>query len=102
MTETGGTLDAPLFSRDQLMGGLPARRAASAIYAIENRTARLVARSRRAVERYSSEQAATQEENAFLAALADGRDPPLRPTIMDIEAHAVELGTPILGGVIQC
>ncbi len=58
------------------------------------------ARSRRAVERYSSEQAATQEENAFLAALADGRDPPLRPTIMDIEAHAVELATPIPGGVV--
>ena len=64
MTERSGTSDAPLFSRDQLMGGLPARRAASAIFAIENRTARLVARSRRAIERYVSEHAAAQEAGA--------------------------------------
>ena len=70
------------------MGGMPARRAASTLFAIENRTARLVVRSKRAVERYVSERAAAQQEADFLAALAEGRDPPMRPSIQDIERHA--------------
>ena len=81
----GGTR---LFSRDEVLGGMPARRAASTLFAIENRTARLVVRSRRAVERYVSERAAAHEEHAFLQALAEGREPPLRPAIQDIERHA--------------
>jgi amino acid permease len=83
---TDGT--APMFSRSEVLGGMPARRAASTIFAIENRTARLVVRSRRAVERYVSERAAAHEERAFLQALAEGREPPLRPSIQDIERHA--------------
>jgi amino acid permease len=77
-----------MFSRTEVLGGMPARRAASAVFAIENRTARLVVRSRRAVERYVSERAAAHEEQAFLQALAEGREPPLRPSIQDLERHA--------------
>jgi amino acid permease len=83
---TEGT--APMFSRSEVLGGMPARRAASTIFAIENRTARLVVRSRRAIERYVSERAAAHQERAFLQALAEGREPPLRPSIQDIERHA--------------
>jgi amino acid permease len=82
------TGDRPLFSRELLLGGLPARRATSVVFAIESRTARLVARSRRAVERYVSERATERAEAAFLAAMAEGRDPPIRPTIRDLERHA--------------
>jgi amino acid permease len=84
MTGVGG----PMFSRTEVLGGMPARRAASAMFTIENRTARLVVRSRRAVERYVSERAAAHQEQAFLQALAEGREPPLRPSIQDIERHA--------------
>ena len=38
------------FSREELLGGLPARRASTSLFAIESRTARLVARARHAAE----------------------------------------------------
>jgi amino acid permease len=78
----------PLFSRADLTAGLPARRAAAVLFAIENRTAKLVLRSRRALERYVAERVAVREEQDFLAALAEGRDSPLRPTIRDLERQA--------------
>jgi amino acid permease len=80
----------PIFSRSELAGGLPARRATAILFAIESRTARSVVRARRALERYIPERIAAREETAFLAALAEGRDPPLRPSIRDIERHARE------------
>lgn len=36
----------PTFSRSELLAGLPARRTGTILFAIEGRTARLVARSR--------------------------------------------------------
>jgi tyrosine-specific transport protein len=78
----------PLFSRTDLLAGLPARRATAVLFGIENRTARLVIRSRRALERYVAERVAARDEQDFLAALAAGRDSPLRPSIRDLERHA--------------
>jgi amino acid permease len=79
-----------LFDREELLAGLPARRANALLFLIESRTAHLVARSRRATERFLTEEAAQERDLAFLEAFALGRDPPLRPTIQDLERHATE------------
>jgi amino acid permease len=79
-----------LFDREELLAGLPARRANALLFLIESRTAHLVARSRRAMERFLTEEAAQERDLAFLQAFALGRDPPLRPTIQDLERHAAE------------
>jgi hypothetical protein len=78
------------FDREELLAGLPARRASALLFLIESRTAHLVARSRRAMERFLTEEAAQERDLAFLQAFALGRDPPLRPTIQDLERHAAE------------
>jgi amino acid permease len=82
--------DLGFLSRDELLGGLPARRASSLLYAIENRTAQLVARSRRAMATYETERTAEEQERAFLEAFAQGREPPILPTIQDLERYAPE------------
>jgi hypothetical protein len=77
-----------LFSRDEVLGGLPARRAQTLLFLIESRTAHLVARSRRAMELVRPEQAERERDLAFIEAFALGREPPLRPTIQDLERQA--------------
>jgi amino acid permease len=74
--------------RDQVLAGLPARRANTLLFLIESRTAHLVARSRQAMEWFLTEEAAQERELAFLEAFSLGQDPPLRPTIQDLERHA--------------
>jgi amino acid permease len=76
-----------LFDRDELLAGLPARRADALLFLIESRTAHLVARSRQATEWFLTEEAERERQLAFLEAFALGRDPPLRPTIHDLERH---------------
>jgi hypothetical protein len=51
-----------LISREEVLAGLPARRASTLLFLIESRTA--------------------------LGAFTLGRDPPLRPTIQDLERYA--------------
>ncbi len=80
--------EAPAFSREGILGGLPARRASTLLFAIENRTALLVARARRAMARFETERTAAEREQVFLAALAVGRTPPGRLTIQDLDRHA--------------
>ena len=77
-----------LFSREEVLGGMPAQRARTLLFLIESRTAHLVARSRHAMERFSSEQVAEEQDMAFLEAFTAGKDPPLRPTIQDLEQFA--------------
>ena len=77
-----------LFTRDEVLGGLPAKRAATLLFLIESRTAHLVERSRRAMEFLFSEEAAKERDLAFLEAFSLGREPPLRPTIQDLERYA--------------
>ncbi|MDF3041779.1 MAG: hypothetical protein K0Q71_4485, partial [Thermomicrobiales bacterium] len=77
-------------SREELLGGLPARRASTLLFAIESRTAHLMARSRQAMATFLTEKTAEERERAFMEALAQGRDPPLQPTIQDLERYAPE------------
>jgi len=72
---------------DGLFGG-HTKAASTVLFAIESRTAHLVAQSRQAMERFLTAEAAEERELAFLEALALGRKPPLRPTIQDLERYA--------------
>jgi amino acid permease len=78
------------FSRDELLSGLPARRASTLLFALESRTALLVARDRRAMATFETEQTEADKEGAFMAALGEGRTPPLKPTIQDLDRHAAD------------
>jgi amino acid permease len=79
----GGLLD-----RETVLAGIPARRANTLLYLIESRTAHLVARSREAMELFLSEESAQRHKLAFLEAFALGREPPLRPTIRNLERYS--------------
>jgi amino acid permease len=80
-----------LLTREDVLDGLfggHTRAASGLLLAIESRTAHLVAQAKQAMERFLTEEAAEQRESAFLEALALGREPPLRPTIQDLERYA--------------
>jgi len=79
-----------LLSREEVLGGLPARRASALLFAIESRTALRMVRTRQAVRRLATEHSAEQQERAFLDALAHGREWPVRPKIQDLERHALD------------
>jgi len=66
----------------------PGRRASTLLFAIESRTAQLVAQSQQATALYLTKKAVEERERAFLEALAAGRDLPLQPTIQDLERYA--------------
>lgn len=78
------------FSREELLGGLPARQASMVLFAIKSRTAYLMAQSRQAAARFTPSKTAELRERDFLEALAQGRDLPLRPVIQDLERYAPE------------
>jgi amino acid permease len=75
-------------SPDDLMEGLPARRASTLLFAIESRTAQLVAREHQETAVYLTEAAARQPEQLFLDALAAGREAEIQPSIQEIERFA--------------
>lgn len=78
--------DDELISREEVLAGLPARRANTLLFLIESRTAQIAARSR--VEFSLTEQATHERDMAFLEAFALGNAPPLHPTIQHLERHA--------------
>ena len=80
-------------SRDELLDGLPARKASLVLFAIESRTAQLVARDQADAAPYLPPAVAEEREAAFMAALAAGRDLPLAPTIQQIERFAPHWAT---------
>jgi hypothetical protein len=89
MTNTDGASDrTPMFSRAEIERGLPARRASGILFAIEAHTARLVAGSRISRATFIGERSSVEREEAFLQAMAAGRDLPLKPTIHDLERFA--------------
>ena len=92
LRERGGTVspDDGLISREELLEGrlAPGRRASALLFAIESRTAQLVARSQEAAEPYLTKQAVEERETAFLEALAAGRELPVPPSIQDLERYA--------------
>jgi amino acid permease len=74
--------------REELLAGLPARRADALLFVIESRTAQLLARSRRAMTPFATEADDDETELEFFEAFSQGRDPPIAPTIQDLERHA--------------
>jgi amino acid permease/predicted transcriptional regulator len=80
--------DDELFTPSEILEGFSAKRARLLLFQIESRTAYLMMQSRRAVDRYLTEEAAEQQELAFFEALAEGRQPPVRPTMRDLERYA--------------
>ncbi|HSJ00632.1 MAG TPA: hypothetical protein VLA59_09635 [Patescibacteria group bacterium] len=84
----GSTPDAPMFSRQELLAGLPARRASAILFAIEAHTARLMASARITRATFVGRRGSAEREHAFLEALSAGRDLPLTPTIQDLERFA--------------
>lgn len=79
-------------SREELLGGMPARRASTILFAIENLTLQLVARSRRALVRYQPAESERDRERQFVDAVSGGREAHARPAIQDLERYAVEWG----------
>jgi hypothetical protein len=77
-----------LFTRAEILGGLPARRAATVLFLIETRTAHLVAQSREALQLFLTEELVKERERVFLEAFSLGREPPPRPTIQALELQA--------------
>jgi amino acid permease len=77
-------------SRDELLDGMPARRASTIVFAIENLTLQLVARSRRALVRYQPAETARDKERQFMDAVSAGREPSARPAIQDVERYAAD------------
>ena len=88
MTNGGGAM----FDRAELLAGMSARRATTLLFAIEARTAHLVARSRRALATFETEQTATEREQAFLQALAGARETGAGVRIQDLERYARSWG----------
>ena len=82
--------ESSFFAGQDLLDGMPSRRAGALLFAIEARTAQLVRQSRQALASYLTEKSAAEKEHDFLAALAQGRDLPLQPTIQDLERFAPE------------
>ena len=82
--------DGPVFSREGVLAGLPARRASTLLFAIESRTALLAARARRAMARFETERTVAEREQVFLAALAGGRTALTGLTIQNLDRHARE------------
>jgi amino acid permease len=81
--EFGGLLD-----REQVLGGAPARRAATLLFLIETRTARLVAQSRQRLERPLTEETRQERALAFVEAFALARETAVQPTVHDLERQA--------------
>jgi amino acid permease len=79
-----------LFSRDEVLGGLPARRAHTILFLVESRVAHLVSSARRATELRVGEKAGRERDLAFVEAFTLGREPPLRPTIHHLERYAAQ------------
>ena len=74
--------------RDEVVGGLPANRAAALLFLIESRTAQLVDRACDAMVPFCTETAARERDVASIEAVALGREPPVHPSIHDLERYA--------------
>ena len=74
-------------TREEILEGLPAKRASTLVFLIEGRTAHLLAQYRQAMEIFLTEEAAKEREMAFLEAFSLARQAPLRPTIRDLERY---------------
>jgi amino acid permease len=78
----------PFPDREEILAGLPARRADSLLFVIESRTAHLLAQSRQAMTPFAIEADDDETELEFFEAFSQGRDPPIVPAIQDLERHS--------------
>lgn len=77
-----------LFSREEALAGLPARRASTLLFLIERRAARLVSQTQQATELFPNEREAQERDLAFMEAFALGREPSVRLTVQELERYA--------------
>lgn len=77
-----------MFTREELLGGMPARRASTLLFAIEGETARQVAASRINRAGYVGERTTAEREQDFLKAIATGSKLPKPPSVGDLERFA--------------
>lgn len=80
--------ESSFFSPDELMRGLPGKRASTILFAIESRTAHLLLESQQATAYYLTGLAVQEREQAFLQAVALGRDFSQAITIQDLERYS--------------
>src|SRR5262245_21477759 len=81
--ELGGFLD-----REQLLGGSPARRAATLVFLIETRTARLAEQDRQRLLPPLTDESADERALEFVEAFGAGRDTAVQPSVHDLERQA--------------
>src|SRR5207247_8959642 len=79
-----------LLTREEVLGGLPARRARVVLFLIERQTAHMVARSGQLGELLPGERAARERDLAFVQAFAMGREAPVRLTIPSLERYPTQ------------
>ena len=77
-----------LFTRDEVLGGLPARRAATVLFLVESRAAYLTDQARRAADFLAPEDVSRERDLAFIEAWSLGREPPIAPSIRDLEQYS--------------
>lgn len=80
-----------VISREEVLGGMRGKsikQANTLLALIENRTAHFMAQAQQPVELILAEKVAETRSRAFLEAIAQGRDLPIRPTIQDLERFA--------------
>lgn len=77
-----------LFTRSEVLGGFSAKRTRLLLFQIESRTSYLMTQSRRTVSGYLTQEIAEQQDLAFFEALAERHEPPVRPSIQDLERYA--------------
>jgi len=76
-------------SKEEILGGLPAKKARTLLFLIENRLGLLAVRSKRAMDLFSGEETDRELDTAFLEAFVTGREPPEPPTIRDLERFSL-------------
>jgi hypothetical protein len=81
--ELGGFLD-----REQLLGGSPARRAATLLYLIEARTARLAVQGRQRLVRPLTTESAQERALEFVEAFSLAGEAAVQPSVHDLERQA--------------
>jgi hypothetical protein len=80
-----------LISRDEVLEGLagrPAKQANTLLVLIENRTAYLVAQARQEAAQFLTPTVVEERNAAYLQAIALNREPPVPPTIQQLEHFA--------------
>jgi hypothetical protein len=80
--------EEPRLSREEVLAGLPARRARTLVYLIERTAARLGADREVRAMALLGERSAENRELDWVEAFALGREPPAKPSIQQIEASA--------------